>query len=326
MFGQQSPGKSASISVYLRFSTESFRLRLPVRSFPTLNTEPPAQFRAGMAVLVGRTNAGKSTLLNALVGRKVSIVTPKPQTTRDPIHGVVNRPEGQIVFVDTPGFFKTHKSRLVDTLHQRARKALEGIDVVIHLADPTRSPGEEDDMVSGLLARVRQPRILCLGKADLPERTHRDHWLARAADYVAVVDASGVTQQGHEELIGAILRYVPVGEPLYPPGDVSNASREFRIRELVREQVYLQMGDEIPYRTVVEVDRVHERQDKQGQPLLAVDATIVVANDRYKAMLIGAGGQRIKKLGMSARVELEREFGRKVFLDLEILVDRKLAD
>jgi GTP-binding protein Era len=291
-----------------------------------LTTEVPANFRTGLAVLVGRTNAGKSTLLNALVGRKVSIVTPKPQTTRDPIHGVVHRPDGQVVFVDTPGFFKTHQSRLVDTLHQRARKALEGIDVVIHLADPTRSPGEEDDMVSGLLARVRQPRILCLGKADLPDRPYRDHWLARASDYVAVVDASGVGRQGQDELINAILRHLPIGEPLYPVGDVTNASREFRIREMIREQVYLQMGDEIPYRTTVELDRVQERKDKEGQPLLAVAATIVVANDRYKAMLIGAGGRRIKGLGVAAREELQREFGQKVFLDLEVLVDRKLAD
>src|ERR1017187_6463211 len=135
-------------------------------------TDP--NFKSGLAVLVGRTNVGKSTLLNALVGTKIAIVTPKPQTTRDTYHGIVNRPEGQIVFVDTPGMFKTQPSKLVQNLHHRVRDALEGIDVVIHVVDPTRSLGPEDNMVNAMLDHVVKPKILVMNKLDLPERYYRE--------------------------------------------------------------------------------------------------------------------------------------------------------
>ena len=133
--------------------------------------ESPQTFRSGLAVLVGRTNVGKSTLLNALVGTKIAIVTPKPQTTRDTYHGIVTREgQGQIVFVDTPGIFKTQPSRLVTNLHHKVRDAIEGIDVVVHVADPTRSIGPEDQRVIELVDHTPHPKILCLNKLDLPDR------------------------------------------------------------------------------------------------------------------------------------------------------------
>lgn len=295
-----------------------------VESVPSNPAPPvPADFRAGMAVLVGRTNAGKSTLLNALVGRKVAIVTPKPQTTRDAIQGIVNRPGGQIVFVDTPGFFKTHKSRLVDKLHDRARRALEGIDVVVHVVDPSRAVGEEEEMVKNVLRRVQQPRILCLTKADITERPTRDEWLAAGASYDAVFEVSALTGQELETLVGAILQRMPFGPPLYGEGDVTNQTREFRISEIVREQVYLQMGEEIPYRTRVEVHGVKERTNRAGEPLLDIHGVVLAGNQRLKEMIIGSGARRIREIGMKARQELEKEFGRKVFLELDVLVDKR---
>ncbi len=281
-----------------------------------------------MVALVGRTNVGKSTLLNALVGRKVSIVTPKPQTTRDPVQGVLHRPEGQIVFVDTPGFFKTHKSRLVDQLHQRARKALSGIDLVIHAVDPSREIGEEDEMVKEVLAMVGQPRLLVLNKADLPEtdRRHRAPWLAAGPGYDAVFEVSGLAKLELEPLVQGILQRLPFGPPLYPETDVSNTTREFRITELVREQIYLQMDDEIPYRTRVVLDSIKDTQDPLGLPELEVNATILTSLDRYKAMLIGQGGQRIRQIRQFSRRRLKVEFGLPVHLDLEVIVDPAMTE
>lgn len=277
-------------------------------------------------MLVGRTNVGKSTLLNTLVGRKISIVTPKPQTTRDPIQGVVNRPGGQIVFVDTPGFFKTHASRLVERLHERARKALEGIDVVVHVVDPSRAIGPEDEMVLEALRGVTQPRLLCLNKLDLPERPYADAWKARRDEYAGMYEVSAYTGQGLEELVQGILEHLPVGPPMYPEDQVTNAHRNFMLGELIREKVYMIMEDEVPYRTAVEVGSVEERLDSKGQPLVHVKATLLAANDRYKRMLIGAGGRRIREIGQAARQEMEVLLGKKVFLDMDVQVDRRLAD
>lgn len=281
-------------------------------------------FKAGMAVLLGRTNVGKSTLLNALLGTKVAIVTPKPQTTRHTLHGVLHRSEGQIVFVDTPGFFKTHASRLVDRLHQRSRRALEGVDVIVHVVDPSRAIGEEDEMVRVVIEGAPQPRVLCLNKLDLPQRPFRDAWLGRAAGYAQTVEVSGLERTNLDALEQAIFALLPAGEPLYPGDTVTNSTPTFRIAEVIREKVYLLTGEEVPYRTAVEVGAVEDRTDRSGRPLCHVKATVLAANPRYQRMLIGAGARKIKEIGTAARLDLEATLGRKVFLDLDVLVDRKL--
>jgi len=292
----------------------------------TVSPRPTGPFRAGLVALVGRTNAGKSTLLNRLVGQKVSIVTPKPQTTRHAVHGIVNRPGAQLVFVDTPGFFRTHRSALVDSLHQRAIEALTDVDVVVHLADPTREPGPEDGMVAEALARCRSPRILCLGKADLP-RPYRAAWKTRASTYQHVLDVSGSTGIGNDDLVLAIESLLPESEPLYPPEDVTNATRDFRIAEVIREQVYLQAGDEVPYRTTVSIDRVEIMPATDKSPeRLGVDATVFASHDKYQRMLIGRGGARVKQLREFSRRELQRVLGRKVALSLDIKVDGKIEE
>lgn len=283
---------------------------------------PP--FRTGLAVLVGRTNAGKSTLLNALVGTKVSIVTPRPQTTRDAIHGVVNRPGGQIVFVDTPGFFKTHASALVETLHKRAKEALADVDVIVHVADPTRPVGEEDEIVLAVLAKQPKPKILCLNKADLPYRRYRSPWFMKQDDYAAVVELSAIDGKNLEALITEIIQRLPVGEPLYPPEQVSNATREFSFAEVIREQVYLQTGEEVPYRTRVELDAIEEAVSVTGRPQLKIKATILTPTDRYQRMLIGAKARMVKSLRLGAQNQLRKLTGKKVALDLEVLVDKQM--
>lgn len=292
---------------------------------PAPSPAPP--FRTGLVALVGRTNVGKSTLLNALVAAKVSIVSPKPQTTRHPVHGIVHRPAAQVVFVDTPGFFKTRQSALVDDLHARARAALDGIDAVVQVVDPSRPIGPEDEMVDAALRGISQPRVLCLTKSDLRERPHRSAWLKRRAEFAAVVEVSAVAGRGLDALVDALVPLLPPGEALYPEGEVTNASRTFRIGEIIREKVYLQTEEEVPYRTAVRVNLAEDRPrtaDPDSEPVLHIDAHLLVAHERYKGMLIGARGQRIREVGTAARRELEQVFRRRVRLDLSVKVDTSL--
>ena len=283
--------------------------------------ETAPNLKSGFAVLVGRTNVGKSTLLNALVGTKIAIVTPKPQTTRDTYHGIVHRPEGQIVFVDTPGIFKTQPSRLVQNLHHKLRDALEGIDVIVHVVDPSRSIGEEDQRVNDLVDRVVQPRILVLNKSDLPERYYRETWLERGPKYAAVVEVSALKNLHIDLVIQAIFRHLPVGPAQYPVGQVTNVTTEFWIAELIREKLYLQTNQEVPYTATVQVEQVEDRKDKQGKPLLYIKAAILTIDDRHQRMLIGQGARKIKEIGSAARKELEVAMNKKVFLDLDVLID-----
>lgn len=290
----------------------------------------PASSRAGFAVLIGRTNSGKSTLLNALVGTKIAIVTPKPQTTRDTYHGIVNRPEGQIVFVDTPGVFKTQPSQLVANLHHKIRDALEGIDVVVHVADPSRPIGPEDERVCDLVAHVAQPRILVLNKSDIAPLPFRQAWLERAQTaptrYASVIELSALTGKNVELLITAILRHLPVGPAPYPDGQLTNVTTEFWISELIREKLYLKTNQEVPYTATVLVEKIEDRRDKSDRPLVYIQAVILTTDDRHQRMLIGQGGRKIKDIGSFARKELEVALNKKVFLDLSVLVDKHWVD
>jgi GTP-binding protein Era len=301
-----------------------------------------SNLKSGFAVLVGRTNVGKSTLLNALVGTKIAIVTPKPQTTRDTYHGIVSRPEGQIVFVDTPGIFKTQPSRLVQNLHHKVRDAIEGIDVVIHVVDPTRSIGTEDQRVNDMVDHIPKPKILVLNKSDLPDRYYRETWLERAgavvgqtsslpgapgqpggSRYASVVELSALTSKNVDLLIQAIFRHLPVGPAQYPQGQVTNVTNEFWIGELIREKLYLQTSQEVPYTASIVVEQVEDRKDRSGKPLLYIKAAILTTDDRHQRMLIGQGARKIKNIGSAARKELEVAMNKKVFLDLDVVVDNQ---
>jgi GTP-binding protein Era len=300
--------------------------------------DSPANLKAGFAVLVGRTNVGKSTLLNALVGSKIAIVTPKPQTTRDTYHGIVHRPEGQIVFVDTPGIFKTQPSKLVQNLHHKVRDALEGIDVVVHVVDPTRAIGSEDSRVNDLVDRSVLPKILVLNKLDLPDRYYRDTWMERAAAasgsasvpacgrYASVVELSALTGKNVDLLIQAIFRHLSVGPAQYPVGQITNVTNEFWIGELIREKLYLQTNQEVPYTASIHVEQVEDRKDKQGKPLVYIKAVVLTIDDRHQRMLIGQHARKIREIGSAARKELEVAMNKKVFLDLDVLIDDEWMD
>ncbi|MGD0059493.1 MAG: GTPase Era [Verrucomicrobiia bacterium] len=291
-----------------------------------ISMEGPSNLKAGFAVLVGRTNVGKSTLLNALVGSKIAIVTPKPQTTRDTYHGIVHRPEGQIVFVDTPGVFKTQPSKLVQNLHHKLRDALEGIDVIVHVVDPTRAIGSEDQRVNDLVDRSPLPKILVLNKLDLPDRYYRDTWLERGPKYASVIEVSALKDKNIELIIQAIFRHLHVGPAQYPVGQITNVTNEFWIGELIREKLYLQTNQEVPYTASVHVEQVEDRKDKQGKPLVYIKAAILTIDDRHQRMLIGQHARKIREIGSAARKELEVAMNKKVFLDLDVLIDDEWMD
>lgn len=285
-----------------------------------------SNFKSGIAVLVGRTNVGKSTLLNALVGTKIAIVTPKPQTTRDTYHGIVNRPEGQIVFVDTPGIFKTQPSKLVSNLHHKVRDAIEGIDVFVHVADPTRPVGPEDQRVIEMVNHVTKPKILVLNKLDLPDRPFRQSWMERGPKYAGVIEVSALKDMNINLVIKAIFGHLPVGPAHYPEGQVSNVTNEFWITELIREKLYLKTSQEVPYTAVVKLEKIEDRKTKDGRSMLYIKAVILTIDDRHQRMLIGQGARKIKDIGSFARKELEVAMNRKIFLDLDVLVDKDWMD
>ena len=281
----------------------------------------PINLKSGLAVLVGRTNVGKSTLLNALVGTKIAIVTPKPQTTRDTYHGILTRPEGQIVFVDTPGIFKTQPSNLVANLHHKVRDALEGIDVLVQVVDPTRAIGTEDSRVTDMVERAPQPRILVLNKLDVSSRPYRETWLERAPKYSNVVEVSALEPRNINLLIDAIFQHLPVGPFQYPKGQTSNVTNEFWIGEIIREKLFLKTQQELPYTATVQVSLVEDRKNKLGEKILYIKATILTTDDRHQRMLIGQGARKIRDIGSFARKELEVAMNKKVFLDLDVVVD-----
>ncbi len=275
--------------------------------------------KSGFAILIGRSNVGKSTLLNTLVGTKVSATSFRAQMTRNVIHGVVNTPEGQITFVDTPGIFKDRKSSLTSKLIQRAKEALEGVDMIIYVVDPTREIGDEERYAFGLIRHIDLPKILVINKSDLPERDrkHQRDYELLGKDFNAVFSLSALRASHIQPLKEKVMELMPEGEPMYTDGQLTNVHEYFFISELIREKVFSVFDKEIPYSMTVEVDNVEEKSD-----IFVITARILTDEERYKKLIIGAGGKRIKEIGQMARRELEQALAKKVYLELEVVVDK----
>lgn len=295
--------------------------------------------KSGLITLVGRSNVGKSTLLNTLVGTKIAAVTDKPQTTRNIIHGVLNYPQGQAVFVDTPGVFKERRSLLSGKLTDRIHEALQEIDLILYVVDPTKSVGAEERSILALLRKMDIPKILVINKSDAPEEAKEwlEDYRALGTDFTATFELSALRNRHIQPLIEKVFELLPEGEPLYPPEQLTNVDKEFWVAELIREKIFLALRKEVPYSTHVEVEsiedkpiapilrrgegRVGSRRPDTQNTMFVIKARVLTSERRYKQMIIGAGGRAIKEIGIAARKELEQALGKKVFLELEVEVD-----
>jgi len=278
----------------------------------------PHAMKSGLVVLVGRSNVGKSTLLNTLVGTKIAATSFRAQLTRHIIHGVMNTPDGQAVFVDTPGIFKDRRSQLTAKLTQRAREAVQDIDVIVYVVDPTREIGDEERAVYGLIRHIDKPKLLVINKSDLPqeERTHTKEYEALGADFDGVFHLSALRAGHIAPLKNKVMSLLPEGEPFYPEDQLTNIDNYFWIAEIIREKIFSVLDKEVPYSVAVEVDNVEEKKD-----VTVITARVLTNEDRYKKIIIGRNGARIKEFGQLARRELEQATNRKIFLELEVEVD-----
>lgn len=274
--------------------------------------------KAGFVSFLGRPNAGKSTLLNRIVGQKLAIVSNKPQTTRTRVVGVKNYQDGQIVFVDTPGVHKpTHRMnvRMVDV----ALDAMREVDVLALVVDASVKPGPGDRYMLDVLKDVKTPVILVLTKVDLIAKPRLlpliDHY-QRAHSFAEIVPASAVDGTNIDTLERLFLQYLPEGEPLYPPDYLTDQTERFFVSEIVREQVLQLTHDELPFSTAVMIDRFDESEPS----MLKFYCTILVERDSQKGIVVGKGGDMIKQIGTAARLALEAHFETRVFLDLHVKV------
>jgi GTP-binding protein Era len=274
-------------------------------------------FRSGFAAIVGRPNAGKSTLINRLVGQKVAIVTSKPQTTRNRIQGIVTKPEGQIVFIDTPGLHAAD-SALGRQMMQEVASAVEGIEVLLLVVDATHMQPHADELLLERARRFRGKTILALNKVDRlpkPKLLPMIEAFQKAFAFEAIVPISALKGSGCEDLQDEILRHLPEGEPYFPEDQVTDQPERFLAAEIVREKAIKVMYHEVPYALAVIVEKFEE-----SPKLLRIEATMNVERDSQKKILIGHKGDMLKKIGTEARKELEEIFGTKVYLGLFVKV------
>lgn len=277
--------------------------------------------KSGFVILAGRSNVGKSTLLNALVGTKVAIMSPKPQTTRHPVRGVLHDPRGQIVFVDTPGVFLGKKDAVSKRLNEIVKESLEGIDAVVYVVDPTRGPGPEEDLIRQTLKSAKKPILYLVNKADLPkkDRPFLDAYRAVSVGQEGSAEVSAKTHKNLNLVVDKLFELLPEGEPFYPEMQLTDLAHKEWLEELIREKCFHALEQELPYSVKVEVEDIEERRD--GTKYVA--ATVWTTDDRYKGMIVGARGQKLKEIGTATRKELETATGMKVYLELRVKVDPK---
>jgi GTP-binding protein Era len=274
-------------------------------------------FRSGFVAVVGRPNVGKSTLVNRLVGEKVAIVSDKPQTTRNRILAVLNRPDGQVVLFDTPGIHKP-MHRMNERMVDAAVSSLGQVDLALWVVDVTEEYGPGDRYVKEVLARSGKPVMLALNKIDLIAKLQLlpliDHY-RRLLDFVEVIPLSALAGDKVDVLGERLVAHLPEGERLYPEDFLTDQPERFFVAEMVREQILRHTREEIPYSTAVVVDSF-----KEGEPLVRIEASILVERPSQKGILIGRGGAMLKAIGSAARREIEAFLGTKVYLGLFVKV------
>jgi GTP-binding protein Era len=286
-------------------------------------------FRSGFVSIIGRPNAGKSTLLNALVGEKLAIVTRKPQTTRNRIQGIINierkgkRPAGQIVLVDTPGIHKP-----INSLNRRMMKevydALEGCDLLLLIVDATAKFGTGDEFALDIAKKSGQPCILLLNKIDALDKQKLLPLIAEYKslhDFAEVIPISALKRDGLDMLLDTVVRALPDGPRYFPKDQLTDQPERFLVAELIREQVLLTTEQEVPYSTTVLIEQYEE-----GARLTRIAAAIFCEREGQKAILIGKKGATLKKIGTAARLQIEKLLNTKVFLELFVKVQAGWRD
>ncbi len=272
------------------------------------------EFRCGTATIVGRPNVGKSTLLNRLVGQKVSITASKPQTTRHRIGGVMSRDDAQIVFVDTPGIHRDRRSAMSRYLNRTARGAVDGVDVVLFMVEALRWTDEDED-VRRELRESRQPVLLVPNKIDrMSGKEALLPWLERfrgGDEFEEIIPISARRQQNLEVLVGQVRARVPIAPAMFPPDALTDRNERFLAGELVREKLTRKLDQELPYRLAVEIERF--RREKR---ILHISAVVWVERQSQKGIVIGKGGRVLKAAGAEARANMESLFGSRVHLEI----------
>ncbi|HHV57283.1 MAG TPA: GTPase Era [Firmicutes bacterium] len=282
-------------------------------------------YRSGFVALVGRPNVGKSTLMNALVGDKVAIVTARPQTTRNRIHGIFTDERRQIVFVDTPGIHKP-RTRLGIYMVEVAQRALGEVDAVLYVVDGGAPLGDTDRRLAANLKGLKTPVLLAVNKVDLLSREQTVLALDRYAalgDFAEVVPVSALAGTNLDTLLEVLTRYLPAGPQFYPPDMVTDQPERFAVAELIREQVLSLTREEVPHAVAVEVEEMAEREAKN---IVYIRANIFVEKESQKRILIGKNGSMLKAVGQGARASIEALLGVHVFLDLWVKVKEDWRD
>ncbi len=280
-------------------------------------------YRCGSIAIVGRPNAGKSTLLNHLIGQKISITSRKPQTTRHRLLGIVTRPDAQYLFLDTPGLQTHYKSALNKAMGRSIASALDEANVILWVLDGLDFDSREQHLRR--LLPADRPVIAAINKIDsLADKTQLLPHLARLATefgFAAMVPVSAKQGAGLDDLLRAIRAYLPEGEAVYPDDEMTDRSERFLAAEVIREKLMRNMGEEIPYASHVDII-----QFKSEGSMRHIEAEIIVGRDNHKAMVIGKGGEKLKTIGTAARMDLEKLFGGKVYLGLFVKVKADWVD
>jgi GTPase len=282
-------------------------------------------FHSGFVCILGRPNAGKSTLLNALVGEKVAIISPKPQTTRNRILGILHvpkqagRPGGQIVLIDTPGVHRPDTS-LGRKMMTEVKEALNGCQLVLLIVDVTRKSAQADDFVLTMAKKSRTPVFLLLNKIDLL-RSAKDKLLPiideyrKLHDFREIIPLSARKREGLDVLLEKVIRFLPKGPRYFPEDQVTDQPVRFMVAEIIREQILLETSEEVPYATTVVIEQFEEKAK-----LVRIAAAIFCERDGQKGILVGKGGQMLKKIGTAARLQIEEMLSKRVFLELFVKV------
>lgn len=280
-------------------------------------------FKFGFVTLIGRPNVGKSTLMNYLIGQKIAITSNKPQTTRNRIQTVLTTDEGQIVFVDTPGIHKA-KNKLGEYMVNVAEKTLNEVDVVLWLVEPTTFIGAGEQHIAKQLQRVKTPVILVINKVDSVKREEILPAIAAYKDiydFADIVPVSARSGDNTDELLRVIMKYLPYGPQFYDEDTVTDQPERQIVAELIREKALHSLQDEIPHGIAVAIDRM-----KMQNKVMHIDATIICERDSHKGIIIGKQGSMLKKIGSTARYEIERMLDCKVNLKLWVKVKKDWRD